>query len=178
MISKPRSISLVAAAVSAILFALTQPPIARAAVTARSDNNLTVISGSVQVFATANPSNTSTGVALSTLISNNSPKTFYVNNSGNLAVSRFIMTITLPSASNISSFRRCPLNVAFTGTNICASGSATVLTNPTSGAATTYVLPLPGAGFYSFQITQNKTGTMTVSTSASLSNFTGGVTNS
>ena len=178
MIRKPRSISLVAAAVSAILFALTQPPIANAAVTARSNNNLTVVSGTLQIFATATQSYTNTGVTLSTSVANGTAKTFFVNNSGNLVVSQFTMTITLPNSSNISSFRRCPLNVAFTGANTCAVGSPTVLTNPTSGTGTTYILPLPGPGFYSFQITQNKSGTMTVSTSASLSNLINGVFNS
>lgn len=179
MFSKNRSASLVAAVVGAFILSLTQPPVvAQAAVKATSNNVLTVVSGSVKVFATATQTFTSTGVALSIAITNGTAKTFFVNNGGSLSVSRFIMTITLPNSSNVSAFRRCPVNVSFTGSNTCASGSPVVLTNPVSGSATTYVLTLPGNGYYSFQIVQNKTGTLGVSTSATLTNVTGSVTNS
>ena len=179
MFSKNKTTSLVAAVVGAFVVALTQPPVvANAAATAKTSHTLSISSGSVRVFATATQTFTSTGVALSTSISNGTAKTFFVNNGGSLSVSRFTMTITLPNSSNVSAFRRCAVNVSFTGSNTCASGSPVVLTNPTSGSATTYILTLPGTGYYSFQIVQNKTGTLGVSTSASLSNYTGVVTNS
>lgn len=178
MIKTHKSISLVAAVVSAFILALTQPPIADAAITARSSNSLSVVSGSVQVFATATQTFTSSGVALSTSISNGTAKNFFVNNGGSLSVSRFTMTITLPYSSNVSAFRRCNVNVSFTGSNTCASGSPTAITVPVSGSATTYILTLPGSGYYAFQIVQNKTGTLGVSTSASLSNYSSGTTNS
>jgi hypothetical protein len=169
---------LVAAVVGAIAIALTQPPIAEAAASALTDHTITVKSGHLRVFATDVQSNISTGVALSTTISNNTAKNIYVNNGGTLTVSRFTMTITLPNNSNVSTFRRCAVNVAFTGPGICASGSPVTVTAPVSGAQTTYTLSLPGNGFYAFQINQNKTGTLGVSTSASLQYVTGAVTNS
>jgi hypothetical protein len=47
-----------------------------------------------------------------------------------------------------------------------------------NGVATVYTLTLPANGFYSFQIVQNKVGSLVVSTLASLSDVTGAVTNS
>lgn len=179
MFSKNKGTSLVAAVVGACILALTQPPVADAAISATSNNStLSVSSGTLRVFATATQTFTSTGVALSTAITNGTAKNFFVNNGGSLSVSRFTMTITLPNSSNVSAFRRCAVNVSFTGSNTCASGSPVVVTNPVSGSATTYVLTLPGNGYYAFQIVQNKSGTLGVSTSATLTNVTGSVTNS
>ena len=162
-----KSTSLVAAVVGALFIALTQPPVAEAAIKAQSNNALSVVSGKVVIFASASQTFVNTGVQLSTSVTNGT-KTFYVNNSGSLAVSRFVLTINLPNNSNISAFRSCTINVAFSGNNVCASGSSTLLSNPNSGSAATYILALPGNSFYSFQITQNKSGTMTVDASASL----------
>jgi hypothetical protein len=177
MLRKHRKTSLIAAVVGVLLITLTQSPIAAATVNAQTENSLSITSGNIRVFATVSQSFTATGTSLSTSIPN-SVKAFYVNNSGDLTVSQFNMTITLPSNSNISSFRRCGLNVSVTPANVCASGSATNLTNPVSGAATVYSLSLPGSGFYAFLITQNKTGTLQVSTSASLQNVSFGTSNS
>jgi hypothetical protein len=113
-----RAPSLVAAVVGAIAIALTQPPIAEAAASALTDHTITVKSGHLRVFAADVQSNISTGVALSTTISNNTSKNFFVNNGGTLTVSRFTMTITLPNNSNVSTFRRCAVNVAFTGPGV------------------------------------------------------------
>lgn len=173
-----RAPSLVAAVVGALAIALTQPPIAEAAASALTNHTISVKSGHLRVFATDVQSNISTGVALSTAISNNVSKNFFVNNGGTLTVSRFTMTITLPSNSNVTAFRRCAVNVAFTGPGVCATGSPVAVTAPVSGTQTTYTLSLPGNGFYAFQIVQNKTGTLGVSTSASLQYVTGSITNS
>ena len=170
--------SLVAAVVSAFILALTQPLIASAAPISKTNHILNVSSGTVRVFATATQSYTSTGIALSTGVTNGTAKNFFVNNGGTLTVSRFVMTITLPNNSNVSAFRRCNVNVSFTGTNTCASGSPTALAVPVSGAATNYLISLPGPGYYAFQIVQNKTGTMTVNTSSNTSFVTGVVNNS
>ena len=170
--------SLVAAVMGALLIAPIQPPVASAAPVSKTNHVLNVSSGSIRVFATNTQTYTSTGAQLSTSVSNGVAKTFFVNNGGSLTVSRFVMTIVLPNSSNVSSFRRCNVNVAFTGTNVCASGSSTLLTNPVSGSATNYLISLPGPGFYSFQITQNKSGTMTVNTSSNTSFVTGVVNNS
>jgi len=177
MIKKYKKTSFVAAVVSVLAISLTQSPIAGAAASAQTEHTLTVTSGVVKVFATTTQSFTPTGVTLSAGITN-STTTFFVNNSGNLTVSQFTMTITLPNNSNISAFKRCALNVAFTGANLCAAGSPITLTQPDSGASGTYTISLSGSGFYSFQITQNKTGTMLVSTSASLQNVVTTISNS
>jgi len=155
-----------------------QSPSASAATRGLTNNVVSTASGKIEVFATATQTFTNTGAALSTAISNGTAKTFYVNNSGSLSLTRFTMTITLPNSSNVASFKRCAVNVAFTAANTCASGTPTTLTNPVSGSATVYVLSLPASGFYSFQITQNKTGTLGVSTTASLTNVVTGVYNS
>ena len=170
--------SLVAAVMGALVLAPIQSPMAFAAIEAKTSNVLTLSSGTLRVFATSNQTFVSPGIELSTPVSNGTARNFFVNNGGTLGVSRFTMTITLPNNSNVSTFRRCPVNVSFTGTNTCASGSPTTLTNPTSGAATSYLLALSGSDFYSFQIVQNKTGTMSVSTSSSLSHVSGAATNS
>ena len=171
--------SLVAAVVGALLIALTQPPVAEAAVKAQSNNTLSVVSGNVVIFATGTQSFTNTGIAFSTILGNGTVRTFHINNSGTLGVTRFTMTITLPASnSNVSVFRRCNLNATFTGTNICSSGTSTNVTVPVHNVATVYTLTLPANSFYSFQIIQNKAGTMIVSVSASLSNVSAGTFNS
>ena len=177
---KSRSTSLVAAVVGAFVLALTQPPVvANAVVKAQSNNTLTAVSGNVVVFATGTQSFTNTGIAFTTIVSNGTVRTFHINNSGSLGVSRFTMTITLPASnSNVSAFRRCDLNVSFTGTNTCASGSPTTVTNPVHNVATVYSLTLPANSFYSFQIVQNKAGSLVVSVSASLANVSAGTYNS
>ena len=174
-----KSTSLVAAVVGALLIALTQPPVAEAAVKAQSNNTLSVVSGNVVIFATGTQSFTNTGIAFSTILGNGTVRTFHINNSGTLGVTRFTMTITLPASnSNVSVFRRCNLNATFTGTNICSSGTSTNVTVPVHNVATVYTLTLPANSFYSFQIIQNKAGTMIVSVSASLSNVSAGTFNS
>ncbi len=178
MVRTHRNTSLVAAVVGVLVITLTQSPVAGAASVARTQQTLSVTSGNVRVFATAFQSFTSTGVALNTSISNGAAKTFFINNSGNLTVSRFTMTVTLPANSNISAFKRCAVSVSFTGTNTCATGSPVTLTNPVSDSSTVYVLSTPGPGYYSFQITQNKNGSLIVSTSASLINVVAGIINS
>ena len=176
---KNRSASLVAAAMGALLLAPIQPPIASATTAVAKNNTLSVTTRSLIVFATGSQSFTNTGIAYSTILSNGTVRTFHINNSGSLGVSRFTMTITLPAAnSNVSAFRRCALNVSFTGTNTCATGSPVVVTNPVHNSATTYILTLPANSFYSFQIVQNKTGTLVVSVTTSLSNVSGTTTNS
>lgn len=178
MRSNRRSTSLVAAVVGAFLLAPIQPPVANGAPTARTLNTLNVSSGSLRIFATTTQSYISTGVALSTSVTNGAANRFFVNNGGSLTVSRFVMTINLPAASNVATFKRCPLGASFTGISSCSSGSPTTLTKPVSGSATNYLISLPGPGFYAFQIVQNKNGTMTVNTSGSLQYVTGSIRNS
>jgi hypothetical protein len=163
----------------ALLLAPIQPPIASATTAVAKNNTLSVTSGSLIVFATGSQSFTNTGIAYSTIVGNGTVRTFHINNSGSLGVSRFTMTITLPAAnSNVSAFRRCALNVSFTGTNTCATGSPVVVTDPVHNSATTYILTLPANSFYSFQIVQNKAGSLVVSVTTSLSNVSGTTTNS
>ena len=180
MLSKNKSASLVAAVVGAFVLALTQPLVATAAPKATINNKtLNVSSGSYKVFASATQTFVGSG-ALTTPVTNGTPKNFFINNGGTLGVSRFIMTITLPNSSNVANggFRRCAVNVSFTGTNTCATGSPIPVTNPVSNASTTYVIDLPASGYYAFQLVQNKTGNITVTTSISPSYYVSGVTNS
>jgi hypothetical protein len=161
--------SVVAAVMSAIAIALIQPQTLAFAGSASSANTLSVQSGTVRVSANSvNTANTS-GVQLSTSVTNGT-KTFWVHNYGTLEVSTLTMTIGLPGNSNISSFRRCAVNVNFSGPNACVTGGATNLTI-TKGTPTAFALPLPAGSFYSFQLGQNRTATMTVSISVSLSNY-------
>lgn len=170
---KRRSASLVAAAMGALILAPIQPPVAFATLATAGNTTLAINSGSLIVFASGtqtfvNPAN-SYNVSVS-----NGIKTFYVNNSGDFDVSRFALIITLPNSANVSSFKRCALNVAFIGNNTCATGSP-VSASMTPGSPTTYLIPLPKNGFYSFQISQNKTGTMQVHTYANsgfITNYT------
>lgn len=180
------SATLVAAAMGAIAIVPIQP--ASAALKARVNNNLLSIqSGRLLVFATQAQtfSNPMSALNLTTALkekvdkkdADKSEAFFWVNNGGNLTVNRFTMTITLPLNANVAAFSRCNLNVSFIAANTCASGSPTDLLEPVSGTARTYVLTLPGYGFYSFQLDQNKAGTLTVSTTASLSYVSGSVSN-
>lgn len=170
MFRRKKSASLVAAVVGAVVIALTQPLIAFAAPIATNNRTLSVSSGSLIVFASGtqtfiNPQ-TSYNVAVT-----NGIKTFYVNNSGSFSTAGFALIITLPANASVSSFKRCNLNVAFVGNNTCASGSTTNL-SMTPGSPTTYMISLPTNSFYSFQISQNKSGTMQVHTYANTSHIT------
>jgi hypothetical protein len=176
MVSRKKSASLVAAVVSAVLIALTQPPVALAAIATARNTTMPVSSGALIVFASGtqtfiNPQN-SYNVTVS-----NGMKTFYVNNSGDFNTAGFALIISLPAGSNVSSFKRCALNVAFIGNNSCASGSP-VSVSMTPGSPTTYMLSLPRNSFYSFQISQNKSGTMQVHTYANTSHITNSNTSS
>jgi hypothetical protein len=172
-----RSTSLVAAVVGAFILALTQPPIAEAAAKAATSQTLSISSGQLITFASTTQTFANTGVALSASIANGTPKTFFINNSGTIGVTAFAFIVTLPSTSNVSYFKRCALNVAFVGNNSCASGSA-VTVAMTPGISTSYVLSLPANSFYSYQIVQNKGGTMVVNTFANISHAVTGTTNS
>lgn len=178
MKSKRNMLSLTTAVVGALVLALTQPPVASAGVSATSGNVLTVNSATVRVFATASQTFTSTGVPLQTPVVNGTAKIFFVNNGGSRGVSLFTMAVTLPKSSNVSSFRYCALNTTFTGPTTCSNGStATDVTGLTSGTAVNYPT-LPASSYYSFRLVQNKTDTITVTTSASLSNVITSVTSS
>jgi hypothetical protein len=129
------------------------------------------------VFASGLQTFTNTGVAYSTTVSNGNPKTFYVNNSGSIGVSAFAFIVTLPNNSNVFYFKRCALNVSFTGNNTCSTGTPVNVTM-TPGVSTSYILSLPANSFYSYQISQNKSGTMVVNTYANISHAVTGTTNS
>lgn len=161
--------SVVVAVMSAIAIALIQPQTLAFGGSASSANVLSVQSGTVRVSANSvNTANTS-GVALSTSVVNGI-KTFWVHNYGTLEVSTLTMTIGLPANSTISTFRRCSVNVNFSGSNTCATGGTSNLAI-TKGTPTAFALPLPAGSFYSFQLNQNRTTTMTVSISVSLSHY-------
>lgn len=161
--------SVVAAVTSAIAIALVQPQTLAFGASASSSNSLSVASGTVRVSANSvNTPNTS-GVQLSTSVVNGI-KTFWVHNYGTLEVSTMTMTVGLPGNSNISSFRRCAINVNFSGNNACVTGGTSNLTI-SKGTPTAFALPLPAGSFYSFQLGQNRTATMTVSISVSLTNY-------
>ena len=176
MFSRRKSASLVAAVVSALFIALTQPPVAMAALATARNTTLPVSSGALIVFASGTQTFVNPGNSYNVAVSNGI-NTFYVNNSGNFSTAGFALIITLPSGSNVSSFKRCALNVAFIGNNTCASGSTTNL-SITPGSPTTYMIPLPVNSFYSFQISQNKSGTMQVHTYANTSHITNSNTSS
>lgn len=171
-----RSASLVAAAVSVVMIALTQPPTA-SATSAGSVRTQTIESGSIIVFASAAQTFTNTGVAATIDVKSDVAHNFWINNSGSEALSQFTITVTLPANANVSAFRRCDLNVSFIGKNTCASGAVSNFAL-TPGVAKTFVATLPSMGFYSFQIIQSKKGSMTVSTSVFSNHILGTVDNS
>ncbi len=177
MRSNHRSTSLVAAVVGAFILALIQPPTSFATTAIAKNNTLSISSGKLIIFASGFQTFTNPAAIYTTAVINGIPKNFFINNSGSFTSSRFTMKITLPANSNVSAFRRCNINVAFTGTNVCASGSSTTQ-SITPGSAVTYILPSTPNSFYSFQIVQNKTGVFSVSISASTSFITTAVTHS
>jgi hypothetical protein len=169
--------TLVAAAMGAVIIAPIQPLTANATSALAQNNTLSVSSGSLIIFASASQTFTNTGVALSTTVSSGTAKTFFVNNSGSIGITAFAFIVTLPNNANVTSFKRCAINVAFTGTNTCATGTPVNVTI-TPGVSTSYVLSLPSNSFYSYQIVQNKSGTMVVNTYANISHAVTGTTNS
>lgn len=159
---------LVALAMGALVLAPIAPEAAQAATARAGNTNVITNSGSLLVFASGsqtfvNPKN-SYNVSV-----NNGTYTFFINNGGDFDVSRFALIISLPANVN-ASLKRCDLNVTFTGAN-CTTGTSSSVTF-TPGVAFTLLIPLPKNGFYSFQITQNKSGTMQVHTYANSSYIT------
>jgi hypothetical protein len=169
--------TLVAAAMGAAIIAPIQPLTANATSALAQNNTLSVSSGSLIIFASASQTFTNTGVALSTTVSNGTAKTFFVNNSGSISTNAFAFIVTLPNNSNVSYFKRCAINVAFTGSNTCATGTP-ITVAMTPGVSTSYVLSLPSNSFYSYQIVQNKSGSMVVNTYANVTHAVTGTTNS
>lgn len=171
--------SLVAAVVGAVFAASTQPQIAFAAkAMATNTSTQSVTTGFAKVFASSPQTYTNTGTIWSSSISNGASKDFWVNNAtGSKAITAFSITVTLPANANVSFFKRCNLGVSFTGPNTCASGSPTSITM-TPGTEFTLTLPMSNATFYQFRITQNKTGTITVSTRVNSANIVSTTSNS
>jgi len=174
---KRKSASLVAAAMGALILAPIQPPTAFATTAVAKNSTLSVSTGSLILFTSAAQTFTNTGVQFTTIVNGGARKNFYINNSGSFSLSRFTLTITLPINSNVSTFRRCDLNVDFSAPTTCATGSTTNV-SITPGSAVTYTLPTTPNSFYVFQIVQNKTGTMHVDVTANSAFITSGVSNS
>lgn len=179
MSSNRRTTSLVAAAMSALTLALIQPPIASAAVKATANpSTLSVSTGTMAIFAGDSYTATNPFGALSTPVVNGRAKFFYIKNTGSFGVSRFILTLTLPSGTVVANFRSCAININFIANDTCASGGYTSL-SISANTATTFILTLPAGSYYAFQIRQNKNTNMVVSVSASSAYInTSGVTNS
>lgn len=172
-----RFASLVAAVVGALILALTQPSASYATSATAKNTTLSVSTGSLILFASATQTYTNTGIQFTTIVSSGNRKNFYVNNSGSFSLSRFTMKITLPPSSSVSTFRRCNINVNFSGPSTCASGSTTNV-SITPGSTVTYTLPTTPNSFYVFQIIQNKNGAMNVDVTASTAYITTGVSHS
>ena len=174
-----RSASLVAAAMGALILAPIQPPVASAAARATVTNNaLTISTGAMAVFAGDSYTATNPFGALVTPVINGRAKVFFIKNGGNFGISRFVLTLSLPSGTSIANFRRCPINTYFSANDVCSSGVYTAMTI-SANSATTIVLTLPPNSYYAFQIRQNKNTNMTVSVSANSSHInTSGIYNS
>jgi hypothetical protein len=163
----------------AFLLAPIQPPIATAAVKATANPSaLSVSTGSMAVFAGDSYTATNPFGALLTPVINGRAKVFFIKNTGDFGVSRFALTLSLPTGTNIANFRYCSINVYFTANDVCGSGSYSSLTI-NENVATAIILTLPPNSYYAFQIRQNKNTNMTVSVSASSANInTSGISNS
>lgn len=179
MSSNRRTASLVAAVMSALTLALIQPPIASAAVKATaSPSTLSVSTGTMAIFAGDSYTATNPFGALLTPVINGRAKVFFIKNTGSFGVSRFTLTLSLPSNTNIANFRHCAINVYFSANDQCQSGGYSNL-SINENVATVIILNLPPNSYYAFQIRQNKNTNMTVSVSASSAHIdTSSVTNS
>ncbi len=174
-----KAASLVAAVMGALLLAPIQPPIASAAIKATANpSTLAISTGSMAIFAGDSYTATNPFGVLVTPVINGRAKVFFIKNTGSFGVTRFVLTLSLPSNTNIANFRRCNINVYFSANDKCKTGSHTSLTI-NENVATTIILNLPPNSYYAFQIRQNKNTNMTVSVSASSTNInTSGVSNS
>ncbi len=174
-----RSASLVAAAMGALILALIQPPIASAAIKATANpSTLSISTGSMAIFAGDSYTATNPFGALITPVINGRAKVFFIKNTGSFGISRFTLTLSLPSGTAIANFRRCDINTYFSSNDVCSLGVYTAL-SISANTATSIVLNLPPNSFYAFQVRQNKNTNMTVNVSANSAHInTSGVTNS
>jgi hypothetical protein len=153
-------------------------PDASAAIIARvTPPAQSVSTASVLVFASDTPTSVNPQGALLTPVVNGRAKEFFINNSGSLTPTRFSVTVTLPAGDTVSSFKRCDLDVYFSGRGTCTSGTVTTV-SMTTGVAFTTIVSLPPGSFISFQIIQTKNANITISTSVSSAFLGGSVSNS
>lgn len=171
--------SLVAAVMSALTLALIQPPIASADVKATANpSTISLSTGTMAIFAADTYTATNPFSALTTPIVNGRAKFFYVKNTGNFGLSRFTITLTLPSGTAIANFRRCAININFIANDTCESGGYTAL-SISANTATSMILDIPSGSFYAFQLRQNKNTNLIVNISANSAHInTSGVNNS
>lgn len=174
-----KAASLVAAVMGALLLAPIQPPIASAAIKATANpSTLAINTGSMAIFAGDSYTATNPFGALITPIVNGRAKVFFIKNTGSFGISRFTLTLSLPSGTAVANFRRCDINNYFSANDVCSTGTYTAL-SISANTATSIVLNLPPNSYYAFQIRQNKNTNMTVSVSANSAHInTSGVSNS
>ncbi len=174
-----RSASLVAAAMGALILAPIQPPIASAAIKATANpSTLSISTGSMAIFAGDSYTATNPFGALITPVINGRAKVFFIKNTGSFGISRFTLTLSLPSGTAIANFRRCDINTYFSSNDVCSLGVYTAL-SISANTATSRVLNLPPNSCYAFQVRQKKNTNMTVNVSANSAHInTSGVTNS
>jgi hypothetical protein len=139
---------------------------ADAGATARASNNVTatsISSASFVVYATATPTGANPAGTALTLNNTSAAQYFYVRNTGTVSVARFSIAITYSGGPGTVTIDRCGANIAFSGTNTCASGTKTTMTI----SAGVMTLTIPANTWFAFELDPRKTVTPTISVSVS-----------
>jgi hypothetical protein len=161
---KPLSLALLLALFAVALaspagLAIAAPPAAQANSDVQNLSSATFIAYATTTTSGANPN----GVAL-TLSNSNSRQTFYIRNTGTLAIRRISLTITYSVSPGTTTLFRCNVGVLFqTGNNdTCASAG-----NTSVSASTSLTLAINPGSWYAFRLNPQNTTTPTISVSVS-----------
>jgi hypothetical protein len=128
-------------------------------------STLSMTSGTVRIYGSSTQTftNPSIGNPLSLSLSQNTAKSFYIQNNGAISTPAFKLTITL-SSGTITSLKRCNVGVLFTATGVCATSIPTTIAI-TAGTLTTITLLMAPSTFYNLQIIAGANATATINLS-------------
>jgi hypothetical protein len=125
--------------------------------------------GTFQAYATTTQVFTNPLAPLSTAMTANTPKVFYIENGGTINQTAITMTISLTANGAITNVRNCPQGVKFATTTSCVGGVTLTTNTATAGVAKVYTMNISAGSWYAFELTETKNATATISVSVASS---------
>lgn len=161
--------------VAALLLSTTSPVYSAASALIQRKTSITTVIQAM--YATVNQTYVNSGIPLTLAMTANTPKNFYVNNSGVRAIAKFTINISSPVGGTVTVLQACSTGDPIIGVNICTSGNPMRSFN-IIGSSVTVFSGLSSRSFMNFQMTSDSTGTYLVNISYISSDIAATVTNS